>query len=75
MAVYQKTLEQVNDVCSDDQEIQMVLEGLKDGLDPAAIRELWNLSQTQYNTVVRRMRRRLESAGITDPIMEHRHVQ
>ncbi len=75
MLVYQKTLEQINDACADDEEIQMVLEGFKEGLDPAAIRELWSLSQTQYNTIVRRMRRRLDGAGITDPTMEHRHVQ
>lgn len=75
MLVYQKTLEQVNEVCADDQELQMVLEGFKDGLDPADIRKLWGLSQTEYNTIVRRMRRRLDGAGITDPKMEHRHVQ
>jgi len=75
MLVYRTTLDQINKVCADDEEIQMVLEGFRDGLDPSGIRELWGFSQTKYNAIVRRMRRRLDTAGITDPTMEHRHVE
>jgi hypothetical protein len=75
MLVYRETIAQISALFSDDQEVQMVIEGLRDGLDPRAIRELWGFSQKQYNAIVVRMRRHLEKAGITDPTRERRHVQ
>ena len=37
----------------------------QEGYDPPGVRELWGLSQTQYNTIVRRIRRNIEAAGLT----------
>jgi len=44
---------------------KQVLEAWKEGLDPAGVRELWSMTQKEYDTVVRRIRRRITSAGIT----------
>ena len=43
----------------------MVLMAWDDGYDAAGVRELWGLSQNDYNTIVRRIRRRLDDAGLT----------
>jgi hypothetical protein len=75
MLIYRETLKGIATLLADDEEIQMVIEGIREGLDPAAIRELWGLSQPQYNTIVVRMRRCIARTGITDPRMERRHVQ
>jgi DNA-directed RNA polymerase specialized sigma24 family protein len=70
-----EALTRIDALLSDDQEIQMVLEGLREGLHPPAIREIWNFSKEKYNATVVRMRRHLEKAGITHPTRERRHVQ
>jgi DNA-directed RNA polymerase specialized sigma24 family protein len=75
MLIYRETLDDIATLLADDQEIQMIIEGIREGLDPPAIRELWGLSQPQYNAIVVRMRRRIARANITDPTMERRHVQ
>jgi len=58
-------LEQIEKFFSDDERAQMVLEAWQEGYDHSGVRELWGLSQNEYNTIVRRIRRRLETAGIT----------
>src|SRR5208337_336697 len=75
MFIYRQTLQQIDELFADDQEVRMVLEGLREGYDPPAIRELWGFSQKEYNAIVVRMRRHLDKAGITDPTREQRHVQ
>ena len=59
-----QTLLQVEDLFKDDQQAQMILTASQDGYDPAGVRELWELSQNDYNTIVRRIRRTLDAAEI-----------
>lgn len=58
------TLQQIETLFKDDQEAQMVLTAWEDGCDPPGVRELWSLTQNQYNTIVRRIRRTIQAAGI-----------
>jgi hypothetical protein len=60
-----RTLQQIETIFKDDQEAQMVLTAWQERYDPSGVRELWNLTQNEYNTIVRRIRRTLEAAGIT----------
>jgi len=60
-----QTLEQIETLFKGDEKAQMVLMAWQDGFDPAGVRELWGLSQNDYNTIVRRIRRRLDEAGLT----------
>lgn len=60
-----QTLEQIDDLFKDDEQAQMVLTAWLERFDPAGVRELWNLSQKEYNAIVRRIRRHLAAAGIT----------
>jgi RNA polymerase sigma factor (sigma-70 family) len=60
-----QTLNLIESMFKDDQEAQMVITAWQEGYDPAGVRELWGLSQTEYNTIVRRVRRRLNAAGLT----------
>lgn len=46
---------------ADDSEVMMIIMGHKDGLTPAEIRELGEMSNTQYETARRRFRRGLEN--------------
>ena len=64
---FAKPSQRIDDVLADDQEARMILEGFRDGLEPPAIRELWGFSQTQYDTIVTRMRRKIKRAGIVQP--------
>jgi hypothetical protein len=75
MLIYKETLERIIALFSDDSEVQMVIEALRDGYDPPGIRELWGFSQKQYNAIVVSMRRHIEKAGITDPTGVRHHVQ
>jgi DNA-directed RNA polymerase specialized sigma24 family protein len=61
---HKQTLRNVDNLFKEDQEAQMILTAWQEGYDPASVRELWDLSQNAYNTIVRRIRRTLESAGI-----------
>lgn len=74
MLVYKETLDQIDALFADDPEVQMVLEALRDGYDPPGIRALWGFSQKEYNAIVVRMRRRIETAGITNPTGGPLHV-
>jgi hypothetical protein len=60
-----EALGQIDKLFKDDDKAQMVLTAWQEGYDPAGVRELWDLSQNDYNTIVRRIRRTLEATGIT----------
>lgn len=60
-----QTLEQIHILFKDDEQAEMVLIAWQDGYDPPGVRELWRLSKTEYNTIVRRIRRHLDAAGLT----------
>jgi hypothetical protein len=60
-----QTLERIETLFKGDEKAQMVLMAWQEGCDPAGVRELWELSQNDYNTIVRRIRRRLDDAGMT----------
>lgn len=59
-----QTLGLIEGLFKEDEEAQMVLAGWQEGYDPAGVRELWSLSQKEYNTIVRRIRRNLANAGL-----------
>jgi hypothetical protein len=75
LLVFRETLVRIDEVLADDQEARMIVEGFRDGLDPPGIRELWGFSQTQYDTIVTRMRRKIKRAGIVQPQQGATHVQ
>ncbi|MGH7802555.1 MAG: hypothetical protein ACREOW_18350 [Thermodesulfobacteriota bacterium] len=60
-----QTLQLIEDLFKYDEKAQMVLIAWQEGYDPAGVRELWNLSQNEYNVIVRKIRRQLFAAGIT----------
>jgi hypothetical protein len=60
-----QTLEQIEILFKDDEKAQMVLMAWQERYDPPGIRELWNFSQSDYNTIVCRIRRHLAAAGLT----------
>ena len=62
-----KVLDAVDDLFKDDETAQMVLTAWQEGYGPAGVRELWGLSQEDYDTVVRRIRRNLDRAGRDAP--------
>lgn len=59
-----ETLGLIDEMFKDDEQAQMVLTAWQERYDPAEVRELWGLSQNDYNTIVRRIRRRLAAAGV-----------
>ena len=59
-----QTLEAISKLFNDDEEAQMVLTAWEEGYDPPGVRELWGLSQKDYNRIVQRIRRKLDAAGI-----------
>jgi len=75
LLIFRETLLRLEDVLAGDQEAQMILEGFREGLEPPGIRELWGFSQTQYDTIVTRMRRKIKRAGIVQPQQGASHVQ
>ena len=75
LLVYCETLEKIDALLADDDEARMVMEGFRDGLEPPAIRDLWGFSQTKYNAIFTRMRRKMRKAGIADPRGVSRYVQ
>lgn len=60
-----QTLELIDDLFKDDEKAQMVLTAWQEGYDPPGVRELWSLSQNEYNAIVRKIRRRLGAAALT----------
>jgi hypothetical protein len=59
-----ETLLAIDNLFKEDQEAQMILTAWQDGYDPAGVRELWALSQNDYNTIVRRIRRTIDANNI-----------
>jgi hypothetical protein len=59
-----QTLLRIDDLFRDDQEARMLLTAWQEGYDPAGARESRKLSQNDYNTIVRRIRRTLDAASI-----------
>ena len=57
-------LEVIDHLFKDDEQAQMVIEAWQDGYDPPGVRSLWNLSQKEHDTIVRRIRRTLNRAGL-----------
>jgi hypothetical protein len=62
---HKQTLDRIETLFEGDEKARMVLMAWDDGYDAARVRELWGLSQNDYNTIVRRIRRRLNDAGLT----------
>jgi hypothetical protein len=60
-----QTLDLIEDLFKDDEKAQMVLTAWQEGYDPAGVRDLWTLSQNEYNAIVRKIRRHLDAAGVT----------
>jgi hypothetical protein len=60
-----QTLAAIEQLFKSDEDALKVLVAWQEGYDPPGVRELWGLSQTQYNTIVRRIRRNIEAAGLT----------
>ena len=58
-------LEAIDQLFKDDEKARMVIEAWEEGYDPPVVRELWRLSQKDYDTIVRRIRRRVDRAGLT----------
>ena len=74
LLVFRETVARIDDLLVGDEEARMILEGLRDGREPSGIRELWGFSQTQYDTIVIRMRRKIRRAGIVQPEKGAAHV-
>jgi hypothetical protein len=61
----QEMLNEIEHTFKDDEEAQMMLSAIHDGYDPPGTRELWGWSQNDYNTIIRRIRRTLDRAGMS----------
>jgi len=61
----EQTLRLIDDLFKDDEKAQMVLTAWQEEYDPPGARELWGLSQNEYNAIVRKIRRRLGTAALT----------
>ena len=59
-----RQLEMIDHLFKDDERAQMVIEAWQDDYDPPGVRSLWNLPQKEYDTIVRRIRRTLNRAGL-----------
>lgn len=75
MLVYAEVVRDIEAVCADDQRASEVIEALREGCSPADVRELWGLSQKEYNAVMVKIRRRVAAARITDPRPESHYAQ
>jgi DNA-directed RNA polymerase specialized sigma24 family protein len=75
LLVFRDILASADTVLADDEGAQMILEGFRGGLEPPAIRELWNFSQKEYDTIITRMRRKLRRAGIVPTQQGGTYVQ
>ena len=59
-----RLLEMIDHLFENDEQAQMVIEAWRDDYDPPGIRSLWDLSQKEYDTIVRRIRRTISRAGL-----------
>ena len=57
-------LKMIDQLFKNDEQAQMVIEAWGDNYDPPGVRSLWNLSQKEYDTIVRRIRRTVSRAGL-----------
>lgn len=58
---YAARIKMLEELVADDEEAQMVLMGLFDGLEPGDIRDIGGWTETQYATIRRRLRRRINA--------------
>lgn len=66
-----QTLDLIEGLFKDDEKALMVLTAAREGYSPADVRELWNLSQKEYNAIMTRIRRH-SRAVILDGANVHR---
>ena len=59
-----RQLEMIDQLFKDDEQAQMVIEAWGENYDPPGVRSLWNLSQKEYDTIVRRIRRTVSRSGL-----------
>ena len=59
-----RLLKMIDELFEGDEGAQMVIEAWRDGYDPPGVRTLWELSQNDYNTIVRRIRRTIDRSGL-----------
>ena len=59
-----RRLKMIDELFKGDEGAQMVIEAWRDGYDPPGVRTLWELSQNDYNTIVRRIRRTIDRFGL-----------
>ena len=59
-----RRLKMIDELFEGDEGAQMVIEAWRDGYDPPGVRTLWGLSQNDYNTIVRRIRRTIDLSGL-----------
>ena len=57
-------LKMIDELFEGDEGAQMVIEAWRDGYDPPGVRTLWELSQNDYDTIVRRIRRTIDRSGL-----------
>ena len=59
-----RRLKTIDELFEGDEGAQMVIEAWREGYDPPGVRTLWELSQNDYNTIVRRIRRVIDRSGL-----------
>ena len=59
-----RRLKMIDELFGGDEGAQMVIEAWRDGYDPPGVRTLWELSQKDYDTIVRRIRRTIDRSGL-----------
>ena len=59
-----RRLKMIDELFEGDEGAQMVIEAWREGHDPPGVRSLWGLSQNDYNTIVRRIRRMIDRSGL-----------
>ena len=62
---HEQTIDQIEAIFREDEQAQMVLMAWQERYDAPGVRELWKLSQREYDTIVRKIRRRIDAAGLT----------
>ena len=59
-----RRLKMIDELFVGDEGTQMVIEAWRDGYDPPGVRTLWEMSQNDYDTIVRRIRRTIDRSGL-----------
>ena len=55
-------VEVIENAFADDPVISLILDGLRQGMTPGKVRAELELSQTEYETAMKRLRRRIQAA-------------